>query len=79
MLSLDSIRTGESVRVMKIYLNDNMRSRLFDIGLTEGTEITCLGKSPSGDPYAFLVRGSVFALRKNDCKMIFVCRKGKEE
>ncbi|MBQ8831261.1 MAG: ferrous iron transport protein A [Oscillospiraceae bacterium] len=76
MTALDSICTGESVRVVKIYLNDSMRGRLFDIGFTEGTEITCVGKSPSGDPYAFLVRGSVFALRKKDCKRIFVSREG---
>ena len=74
MTALDSVSTGESVRVVKIYLSDNMRSRLFDIGFTEGTEIKCLGKSPGGDPFAFLVRGSVFALRKKDCGKIFVER-----
>ena len=78
MTALDSICAGESVRVMKIYLCDDMRRRLFDIGFAEGTTITCVGKSPGGDPYAFLVRGSVFALRKNDCKKIFVCREGRK-
>ena len=75
MLALDSISTGERVSVFKIYLKDDMRRRLFDIGFTEGTEITCVGKSPGGDPMAFLVRGSVFALRKSDCRNIYVCRK----
>ena len=74
MTALDSICTGESVSVVKIYLSNDMRRRLFDIGLTEGTAITCVGKSPGGDPYAFLIRGSVFALRKNDCRRIFVSR-----
>jgi len=78
MLALDSICTGECACVVKIYTADELRRRLFDIGLAEGTKVTCVGISPAGDPLAFLIRGSVFALRKCDCRRIFVTREGRK-
>lgn len=49
-----------------------MRRRLQDIGLIEGTEILCLNRSPSGDPTAYLIRGAVIALRKEETEKILV-------
>ena len=49
-----------------------MRRRLLDIGLVENTEVECLGRSPAGDPSAFLIRGAVIALRSADCAQILV-------
>lgn len=46
--------------------------RLLDLGIVKGTTITPVLKSPSGDPTAFLVRGSTIALRKEDAKLIEV-------
>ena len=54
-----------------------MRRRLLDIGLIGETDIECIGKSPSGDPKAFLIRGAVIAIRSEDCKDILI--KGGEE
>ena len=50
--------------VHRLLSNGSIRRRLLDMGLIEGTEIRCLyGRlSPSGDPTAFLVRGTVVAL-----------------
>ena len=47
-----------------------MKDRLLDLGLTPGSRTRLLFTAPSGDPRAFLVRGAVIALRKNDCKKI---------
>lgn len=47
-----------------------------DIGLIEGTEVVCVGKSPCGDPRAYLIRGAIIALRDEDCKKIRVVRRG---
>ena len=49
-----------------------MRRRLLDIGLVENTEVACLGRSPSGDPSAYLIRGAVIAIRSVDCATIIV-------
>ena len=46
--------------------------RLEDIGLVPGTKVTCLQKSPLGDPVAFRIRGAVIALRSDDAAGIIV-------
>jgi ferrous iron transport protein A len=58
-----------------------MRTRLLDLGFLENTEIECVGKSPLGDPAAYLVCGTVIALRRTDSRFVLikgrraVCRK----
>ena len=49
-----------------------MRRRLLDIGLTPDTVVECVGKSPAGDPKAFLIRGAVIAIRSEDCAEILI-------
>ena len=49
-----------------------MRRRLLDIGLIPGTRVECIGKSPGGDPKAFLIRGAVIAIRAEDADGIAV-------
>lgn len=48
-----------------------IKSRLYDIGLIEGTEVTCVGRSPSGGIAAFLIRGAVIAIRDEDSGFIY--------
>lgn len=43
-----------------------------DIGLVEGTDVSCLQKSPAGDPVAYLIRGAVIAIRSEDSSQIVV-------
>ncbi len=45
---------------------------MLDLGLVNGTNVEALHKSPSGDPVAYYIRGSVIALRKEDAGKIFV-------
>ena len=49
-----------------------MRRRLLDIGLIENTDVECLGRSPAGDPSAYLIRGAVIAIRAADCRDILI-------
>ena len=51
-----------------------MRHRLWDMGMVEGTTVECAFKSPSGDPVAYVVRGTVVALRRTDAAAIAVQR-----
>ncbi len=59
----------------------DMRQRLLDLGFLENTEIECVGKSPLGDPAAYVVCGAVVALRRADSRAVLVrgrraaCRK----
>ena len=56
----------------------SMRRRLQDLGMIRGTKIECLGRSPLGDPAAYLVRKTVIALRREDALQITVSACGKE-
>ena len=62
-LSLDRLRVGQSAFVTRVEAEPAMRRRLLDLGLIPGTRVTCQGRSPAGDPAAYLVRGTVVALR----------------
>lgn len=72
MMSLDHVAEGNTVKVAKLLSSGNMRRRLLDIGLIEGTDVKCLQKSPAGDPVAYLIRGAVIALRSEDSQNILV-------
>ncbi|MEF9853423.1 MAG: FeoA family protein [Hydrogenoanaerobacterium sp.] len=71
-LTLYKTAEGETVQVSSLQLAGSMRRRLQDIGLTIGTSVRCLQKSPSGDPVAYLIRGAVIALRSEDSSRIIV-------
>ncbi|MEM5769539.1 MAG: FeoA family protein [Bacillota bacterium] len=69
---LNDIKPGQHATVRALQSTGSMRRRLLDIGLIENTEVECLGRSPGGDPAAFLIRGAVFAIRSEDCRDILV-------
>lgn len=70
--SLNSLAPGEQAIVERLCCTGSMRRRLLDIGLTENTRVTCLGRSPGGDPTAFLIRGAVIAIRGVDAANILI-------
>lgn len=70
MRTLRDLNTGETAVVKKICSRGSIRRRLLDLGLTENTKITCVGKSPFGDPAAYLIRGAVIAIRMADGELI---------
>ena len=62
---LSDILPGERAVIGHLETKGDMRRRLLDIGLTENTVVECVGKSPLGDPSAYLIRG-VIAIRVED-------------
>jgi ferrous iron transport protein A len=72
---LSELNQGKRALVIDIHSNESMRRRLQDLGLIKGTEVSCLQKSPLGDPVAYLIRGAVIALRHEDssCVQIKCC------
>lgn len=69
---LCDMKIGDKAIVKKGETNENIKRRLLDIGLIEGTKVECLLKSPLQDPTAYLIRGAIIAIRKDDCKEIEV-------
>lgn len=78
-LSLCALSVGHSAYVTGIQAEPAMRRRLMDIGLIPGTCVTCMGKSPAGDPAAYLIRGAVIALRGTDAGGILMESRLEEE
>lgn len=70
--SLKDIQPGEKANVKRLCATGAMRRRFLDIGLIENTEVECLGRSPGGDPSAYLIRGAVIAIRSEDCSSILI-------
>ena len=73
MRSLKDVKPGEKAVVAELQMEGGMRRRLQDIGLIKGTAVECLGRSPGGDPSAYLIRGAVIAIREEDSASIFIC------
>ena len=72
IMKLADLERGQSATVRALEFTDEMRRRLQDIGMVEGTPVECVGKSPFGDPGAYMVRRSVMALRREDSEKILV-------
>lgn len=72
MKSISDLIPSQKGIVIKIELPDKLKRRLFDLGLIEGTEIECVETAPSGDPKAYLIRGAVIAVRKDEGKKILL-------
>ena len=65
-LCLSALAEGESAYVTEICAGPAMDRRLADLGLVRGTRVTCVLRSPAGDPCAYLIRGALIALRRAD-------------
>ena len=70
---LCDILPGQAVRVLSVDAPATVRRRLLELGLIDGTRVRCVGKSPCGDPRAFMIRGAVIVLRLKDTEGIAVC------
>lgn len=71
-IPLHKLPKGKSARV-KSLINDGLsRRRLLDLGLIPNTVVKTERLSPSGNPVAYNIRGSVIALRKEESKNVIV-------
>ena len=56
---LSKVELNKEVKVKKINCNGNIKRRILELGMIEGTKIKPVLKSPLGDPTAYEVRGSI--------------------
>ena len=68
--TLNEVRLNEEVKIKKINCTGNVKRRILDLGMIEGTKIKPVLKSPLGDPTAYEVRGSLISLREEESKNI---------
>lgn len=76
---LCDLKVGQSGTVVSVNAKGDILRRLLDIGIVSGTKVKCVLKSSLGDPTAFLIRGAVIALRKEDSANITVVMENGSE
>lgn len=69
---LSQLSVGEDGIVTSLDVKGRMRRRLQDLGIINGTKITCAFRAPFGDPTAYEVRGTLIALRSDDADKIYI-------
>lgn len=72
MKTLREVKTGETVKVVKLNGEGAVKRRIMDMGITKGIEIYLRKVAPLGDPIEVTVRGYELSLRKADADIIEV-------
>ena len=70
--TLDHLPPEHQAIVVRLEVDRDMRRRFLDLGLIENTVVECIGRSPMGDPSAYLIRGAVIAIRAENCRGIYI-------
>ena len=68
--NLNQLPLNKIGKIDKIDCDEGIKRRLLDMGLVRETNIKPILVSSSGDPRAFLVRGTIIAIRKEDAENI---------
>ena len=75
IINLNQLPLNKNGIIENIKCDGNIKRRLLDLGLVKGTNIKPVLVSPSKDPRAFEVRGTIIAIRKEDAGNIEVVEK----
>ncbi|MEX0867676.1 MAG: FeoA family protein [Pirellulales bacterium] len=70
MTTLDSLKQGDSARVVDVAGDDGIAMRLMEMGVTEGELVTVLGFAPLGDPMELRIRGYHLSLRASEARRV---------
>ena len=67
---LSQLKVGEKGTVVAVHGEGAVRRRLFDMGITPGTEIYLRKTAPFGDPIEVSLRGYELTLRKTEAAQV---------
>jgi ferrous iron transport protein A len=71
-LTLNKLNINEKGTVMAVENTGSVKRRMLDLGVVRGSKIECVGRSPLGDPSAYLIKGAVVAIRASDANGVIV-------
>ena len=71
-MTLNCLQIGQVGKVLKIDEISNLYQRFLDIGITEGSLVECVLKSPWCNPKAYRIKGATIAIRNEDANAIKV-------
>lgn len=72
--TLWDLKKGEEAKVNELLNDENMKRRLLDLGLSKDCKVRCVSISPLKDPKAYLIKGSVIAIRKEDSEKVIITK-----
>lgn len=70
MKTLANLKIGQKGIIKVITAELSLRQRLYDLGLTPGTEIEVIQFAPLGDPLEITLRGYRLSMRKIDAAFV---------
>lgn len=70
MMTLDTLKPGQSGMIAAVGGEGALRRRLLDMGLTPGTRVAVKKMAPMGDPIELSLRGYLLSIRKEDAAKI---------
>lgn len=73
--SLTDLRIGQIAEIIQIDCSSQLKRRLMDMGLTQGTPVQVTRHAPLGDPIEIELRGYRLSIRKEDANKILVKRR----
>jgi len=74
MTTLNKLPLNCMGKICSLEFSGKDRRRFLDLGFSIGTNVTRSFLSPAGDPVAYIVRGTVIALRNEDAEKIMIER-----
>jgi Fe2+ transport system protein A len=72
MKTLKDVKNGETVTVLKIHGEGQLRKRIMEMGITKGCAVEVIKVAPLGDPIEITLRGYDLTIRKADAESIEV-------
>lgn len=72
---LSELQAGDTAFITEINTCPPVAERLADLGFTNGGKISCVIKNRKNGPFAYRVRGTLFAVRKCDAEKIHVIKR----
>ena len=72
MKTLNDVKVGNTVSVVRLHGEGAVKKRLMDMGLTKGTSIAVRKLAPLGDPIEVTVRNYELSIRNADAQMVEV-------
>ena len=71
-MTLKDLEIGSSAVIASVGGEGALRQHFLDMGVIPGAEIKLMKLAPLGDPKAYLIKGTVIALREEDSSKINV-------
>ena len=68
--TLNDLPLNRTAYIENLNCTGNIKRRLLDLGFVKNSSITPVLVSPSKDPRAFAIKGTLIAIRKEDASLI---------